>query len=136
MRKKVLTLQQARPALNNLIKDMKRKYASRNISFQDIRMVGDDELGRMLPTKVKNYLSETDCVRKVGNQSGINFYYFRLRSITGQETTILPIILFNITRNGNTGNNGNRILACSLDTYLPKITNEEAEINNLLYYFI
>lgn len=131
MRKNVLTLKEARPAIKNLIRTMKRKYSGRNINFGKISTVADDEITNNMPNKAKIILSKTKHVRKIGHDSGIEFYYYK--AITdNKELEILPIIVFLITRNDNSGIESERILTCSLDTFLPRLVKEDIEIDELL----
>lgn len=123
MRKKVVTLKEAKPALRSLIKDMKRKYGGRNVTFERITTIPDDELNSKLPNKVKSYLEANPHIRQVGHENGIEFYYYKAK-MNDRGVYLLPIILFAISRDGNMGNRDTRILACSLSTYLPKISNE------------
>jgi hypothetical protein len=134
MRKKVLTLKAARPAIENLIRDMKKKYSGREVQFKDITMASDDFVNNNLPTTAKNYLTANpNNIRKKGTEQGITFYYYKLKTQEGSEIYILPIMVFFISRSDNSGAPTDRLLVCSLDTYLPKITNEDInEIDTLL----
>lgn len=123
MRKKVLTLQQAKPAIASMIQHMKKKYKSRNIQFMPITSIPEDQLQKMTPNKVLKYLSANNTKRMTGHMGGIEFYYYKLQ-VNDQGLFIAPVILFCIQRQGNLGRTGNRVLACSLDAYLPKTDND------------
>lgn len=123
MRKKVVTLREAKPAMRNLVRDMKRKYSGRNVTFEKISGIPDDELNKRLPNKVQQYLASNPHIRQVGHENGIEFYYYKAK-MNDKGMFLLPIIIFLINRDGNGGNRDKRVLACSLSTYLPKITNE------------
>ena len=136
MRKSVLSLGQAQPAIQNMLQDMKHKYASRKINFLPIATASEEDITNQMPTSVKQYLSTVKHTRKVGHEQGIEFYYFYLQDPEGKESFLLPILIFCISREDNEKQVENRALFCSLDTYLPKITQEDVEIDSLLEYFI
>lgn len=130
MRKKVLTLKQAKPAIVSMIQHMKKKYAGRDIQFLQISTIPDDQLNKMMPRKVLNYLNSVQTKRMTGHIGGVEFYYYKLL-VNNQGLFISPIILFYIGRDGNLGNKGNRVLACSLEAYLPKTETDDTESGDL-----
>lgn len=123
MRKKVVTLKEAKPALRNLVRDMKRKYGGRNVVFERVTDIPDDELNSKLPSKVQQFLSSNPHIRQVGHDNGVEFYYYKAK-MNDRGVYLLPLIIFVISRDGNMGNRDKRVLACSLNTYLPKISND------------
>ena len=123
MRKKVVSLKEAKPAMRSLIKHMKKKYGGRNVVFEKITTLPDAEIESKLPSKVKQYLASNPHIRQVGHENGIEFYYYKAK-MNDKGVYLLPIVLFAISRDGNLDNRDTRILACSLSTYLPKISNE------------
>lgn len=131
MRKTVVDLKQARPAIRNLIQSMKNKYSGRNVQFASITTVADADIERKLPSKVKSYLQSVPNVRKVGHEQGVEFYYYRYKSNENQITYILPIILIYAFRNDNNGQQAPKLLVCDLNTYLPKLK-EDIDVDSIL----
>ena len=115
MRKKAYSLKEAKPALRDLIRHMKRKYGGRNIQFMSISQIPDDTINSKMPEAAVKFLAANP---------HIEFYYYKKKH-EGSGIYLLPIIVFYINREGNTGMQDGRLLVCSLDTYLPKLDNEE-----------
>ena len=124
MRKKAYSLKEAKPALRDLIRHMKRKYGGRNIQFMSISQIPDDTINSKMPEAAVKFLAANPHIRCKGKEQGIEFYYYKKKH-EGSGIYLLPIIVFYINREGNTGMQDGRLLVCSLDTYLPKLDNEE-----------